>query len=230
MGAHFAEPAFKFLRGLARNNDREWFNARKAIYETELKAPMLAVIGEVNDALAEFAPEFVRDPSKCMMRIYRDTRFSKSKLPYKTHLAAWWARKGMEKTSGGGFYLQVGMDGVTVAAGCYMPEREQLLAIRRHLQARHEEMRGLLAAKKLRSAGFTHFESLMMTRPPKGFAADEPAIDLIMQRQWGVSARLPLETALNPQFARQIARRFELANPLVSFLNDPLIPARKPLF
>ena len=106
---------------------------------------MLALIGEINDALAAFAPKFVRDPAKIAMRIYRDTRFSKNKLPYKTNLAAWWARHGMEKTSGGGFYLSIGIDQITVAAGCYMPAPEQLLAIRRHLQTHHAAMRALLA-------------------------------------------------------------------------------------
>ena len=101
----------KFLKGLKRNNDREWFNARKDVYETELKAPMLALIGEINGGLAGFAPVHVRPPEKCMMRIYRDIRFSNDKRPYKTHMAAWWARQGMEKTSGGGFYLHVSADG-----------------------------------------------------------------------------------------------------------------------
>ena len=99
--------------------------------------------------------------------------------------------RGMEKTSGGGFYLQVGPDGVLLGAGCFMPEREQLLAIRRHLLNVHHDYRKLLLAKKLTSAGFQPIERAMMTRPPKGFSAEEPAIDLIMQRQWGVSATLP---------------------------------------
>jgi uncharacterized protein (TIGR02453 family) len=227
MGAHFSEAGFKFLRGLKRNNEREWFNARKAIYETELKAPMLAVIGEVNEALLEFAPEFVRDPAKIMMRIYRDTRFSKNKLPYKDHVAAWWARQGMEKTSGGGFYLDVSATQVTVAAGVYMPQPEQLLAIRRHLLERHTEFRSLLAGKKLRAAGMEPIERAMMTRPPKGFAAEHAAIDLVMQRQWGVSCHLPAEVALTPRLVGEVVKRLRLAEPLVVLLNEPLIPAAK---
>ncbi len=230
MGAHFSEATFKFLRGLSRNNDREWFNARKDTYENELKAPMLTVVAEVNEAMLKFAPHFVRDPVKCMMRIYRDIRFSSNKQPYKTHLAAWWARQGMEKTSGGGYYLQVGTDGVLIAAGCYMPEREQLLAIRRHLQTKHVEMRKILAAKKLSNAGFTPLEPLTMTRPPKGFSKDDPAIDLIEQRQWGVAAKLPTKIALDPKLVLEIVRRFHLATPLVELLNAPLVAAPKPMF
>jgi uncharacterized protein (TIGR02453 family) len=230
MGAHFSEATLKFLRGLARHNDRDWFNARKDVYEAELKAPMLAVVGEVNEAMLKFAPHFVRDPAKCVMRIYRDIRFSKNKQPYKTHMAAWWARQGMEKTSGGGFYLQVGTDGLLVAAGCYMPEREQLLAIRRHLQTTHVEMRKILASKKLAAAGFTPLEPLAMTRPPKGFQKDDPAIDLIQQRQWGLSASLPVELALQPELVAEIARLFRLSSPLVELLNESLPGAPKPIF
>jgi uncharacterized protein (TIGR02453 family) len=224
---HFNEAALKFLRSLKRNNDREWFNPRKSIYEAELKAPMLALIGAINEALAGFAPEFVRDPAKCMMRIYRDTRFSANKLPYKDHAAAWWARRGMEKTSGAGFYFDLSPTQLTIAAGSYMPEREQLLAIRRHLLDRHQEFRALAGAKTLKALGMASLEPVMMKRAPKGCAADHPAIDLIMQRQWGFSAHLPAELALTPSLAPEIIKRFRAAAPLVSLLNEPLIPATK---
>jgi uncharacterized protein (TIGR02453 family) len=230
MATHFNDAGLKFLRALKRNNDREWFNARKPVYEAEVKAPMLAVIAEINQGLMKAAPEFVRDPAKIMMRIYRDTRFSKDKLPYKTNIAAWWARQGMEKTSGAGFYLDVNPDQVTIAAGCYMPEKEQLLAIRRHLLEHHAELRKLLASKKLVAAGMFSFEALKMTRPPKGFPADSPAIDLILHRQWGVAARLSAETALQPDFVAEVIKRFKLTLPLVAFLNEPIQTAPKPLF
>ena len=196
MEAHFTEAAVKFLRGLNRHNDRVWFDARKDVYEAELKAPMLAVIEEVNAALAGFAPEHVRPPQKCMMRIYRDIRFSKNKLPYKTNLAAWWARQGLEKTSGGGFYFQFSPDEVLVAGGAYMPEKDQVLAIRRYLLDHHEQYRKLMS----------------------------------------VAAKLPLEAALGPGLVKAIVHRMEVAEPLVAFLNAPLVAglaapeARKALF
>src|ERR1019366_5975707 len=104
MATHFTPEALKFLRGLARHNDRAWFDLRKAIYEREIKAPMLALIDEVNAELVKFAPDHVRPPHKAMMRIYRDTRFAVDKRPYKTNVAACWLRAGLEKTSGAGFY------------------------------------------------------------------------------------------------------------------------------
>jgi uncharacterized protein (TIGR02453 family) len=214
----------KFLRGLARNNDREWFEARRDVYERALKAPMLALVDEINAAMLEFAPEHVRPPHKITMRIYRDIRFSKNKLPYKTHLSAWWARRGMEKTSGGGFYLQVSPKEVMVAAGAYMPEREQLLQIRRWMSAHPEEYRA--SVKKLLKAkgeGFEPNDAEALTRMPKGFASDDPADELVRAKSWGVHAVLPTELAQEPNLSREIVRRFRMATPLIDTLNHAIV-------
>ena len=231
MAIHFSNDGLKFLRGLARHNDREWFNARKAVYEAELKTPLLALIGEVNEGLAGFAPEFVRAPQKTIMRIYRDIRFSPNKAPYKTHVAAWWAREGMAKTSGAGFYFSFGPEGVIVAAGAYQPEKEQLLAIRRHLAEHHEEYRALVGAKKLKVL-FDEFEGPGLSRPPKGFAdAPAEAMELIKMQRWGVGKTLAVEAGLETGLVKEIVGRFKVAAPLVALLNAPLTGKRpKPLF
>jgi uncharacterized protein (TIGR02453 family) len=218
MAAHFTNDGLKFLRGLARNNDRAWFDPRKAIYERELKAPMLAVIEEVNHALAGFAPEHVREPRKAMMRIYRDTRFAADKRPYKTNVAAWWVRRGFAKTTGAGFYFHVSAKETVIAAGAYMLPPDQLLGVRRHLEAHHSEFRALLAGKKLRAA-MDELESPNRKRVPRGFAANSPAADVLLHTRWGVSATLPPEFATNPALVREIVRRFRLAAPLIHFLN-----------
>ncbi|HMF53029.1 MAG TPA: DUF2461 domain-containing protein [Edaphobacter sp.] len=230
MATHFSKEALRFLRGLKRNNDREWFAERKAVYERELKAPMLALIAEVNEAMLAFAPENVRPPQKAIMRIYRDIRFSADKRPYKIHQAAWWARTGLEKTSGGGFYFDLSGTQVTIAAGVFMPEREQLLAIRRYLVEHHGELRALLTGKRLK-AKLQEFDGQKLTRPPKGFAGDDPAMDLLLCRQWGVSTRLPVENATKPTLVKEIVERFKMAAPVVALLNAPLVSKpRKPMF
>ncbi|HET9101162.1 MAG TPA: DUF2461 domain-containing protein [Acidobacteriaceae bacterium] len=221
MPTHFSPEALQFLRGLARNNRRDWFDARKAVYERELKAPMLALIEEINGELLDFAPEHIRPAQKCMFRIYRDTRFSPDKTPYKKHISAWWARQGLEKKSGGGFYFHLSAKELVIAAGVYMPEREQLLAIRNHLLDHHEEFRRLLKDRKLQRL-MTEFDGLRLTRPPKGFPKDHPAMDLLACRQWGVSATLPAEMALQPTLRKEIVSRFKIAAPLIEFLNRPL--------
>lgn len=227
MPNHFSAEALKFLRGLARNNNRDWFTARKHIYEQELKAPMLALIEEINGELLTFAPEHIRPAPKCMFRIYRDTRFSADKTPYKKHVSAWFAQQGLEKKSGGGFYFHLSGKELIVAAGMYMREREQLLAVRNHLLEHHREYRRINNAPRLKRL-MSDFDGLRMSRPPKGFPKDHPAIDLIACRQWGVSASLPPETALKPALLKEIVLRFRAASPLVAFLNAPLTAAKKP--
>lgn len=229
----FNKEAITFLRGLRRNNRREWFDARKDVYEREIKQPMLAIIDAVNAEMAEFAPEHVRPAQKSMLRIYRDTRFSADKSPYKSNVAAWWTRAGLEKTSGGGYYFHVAADEVIIAAGVYMPEREQLLAIRRYLLDHHEEVRRRLQDKKLRRV-MREFDGASLTRPPKGFPKEHPAMDLLLCRQWGVTAHLPAEAATEPDLLKEIVTRFRLAAPLIESLNRPLLgqveKKRRPLF
>jgi uncharacterized protein (TIGR02453 family) len=224
MATHFSPEALKFLRGLARNNDRDWFAPRKAVYEREVKAPMLALIAEVNEALAEFAPEHVREPRKAMMRVYRDTRFAADKRPYKTNAAAWWVRAGLEKTSGAGFYFHFSAQETVIAAGAYMLPPEPLLAVRRHIVEHHKELRRMLKDRRLRAA-MEEWDGATMKRVPRGFAADSPAADLLMQRRWGLSATLPAEAAIAPGLVKEIVRRFALAAPLVHFLNASIVPS-----
>ncbi len=234
MDAHLSPAALRFLRALKRNNDRTWFNERKPAYEAELKAPMLQLIAVINQAMLAWAPEHVRAPEKVLMRIYRDIRFSPDKRPYKTHVSAWWARAGMEKTSGAGFYLQVSGVEVLIAAGIYMPDRDQLLKLRRHLVDHHAQVRALLGASKLQRLGMTAMPGNPLTRPPKGFAATSAdhtaAMDLLVQREWGVAGTLPAEAAIAPGFGGEVIRRFAAAAPLVDQLNHPLITAPKRAF
>ncbi|MGA2852067.1 MAG: DUF2461 domain-containing protein [Terracidiphilus sp.] len=231
--AHLRPEGLKFLRGLEKHNNRDWFNERKAVYEAELKEPMLAIVRRITDTMTDFAPNHVRPAEKSLFRIYRDTRFSNNKLPYKTHVAAWWSHMGMEKTSGAGYYFQVSPKGVVIAAGAYMPEKEQLAAIRNWLLENHVEFRKVLGRPAVKKT-FAEFEGEALTRPPKGFPPEHAAMDLIKQKQWGLSTTLPAETALEANFAQTVIKHFKLLAPLVDALNTPIAasvaPKRKVLF
>ena len=146
----FPPEGIEFLRALAKNNRREWFRPRKQVYEEKVRRPMIELVARVTAAMASFAPDYVVAPEKAIFRIYRDTRFSKDKTPYKTHIAAVFHRRGTGKESGGGLYFSVSPKEVEVAGGFYMPSPQTLLAIRTHLAGRHEEFRGLIAQRKLR--------------------------------------------------------------------------------
>jgi uncharacterized protein (TIGR02453 family) len=227
---YFRPEALTFLRNLAKHNDRAWFQPRKAQFEAELKEPMLAILRKITDAMADFAPNHVRPAEKSLFRIYRDTRFSNDKRPYKTHVAAWWTHTDLEKTSGAGYYFSVSAKEVVIAAGSYMPEKEQLAAIRHWLLDHHAEFLKRPTVRKL----YDEFEGNALTRPPKGFPAEHPGMDLIRCRQWGLAAELPAKAALKKEIADVVIRYFKVAAPVVDALNTPiaatLAPKRKVLF
>jgi uncharacterized protein (TIGR02453 family) len=224
---YFRPEALTFLRNLARHNDRAWFAPRKPIFEAELKEPMLAAIRKITEAMLSFAPNHVRPAEKCLFRIYRDTRFSNDKRPYKTHVAAWWTHQGLGKTSGAGYYFHVSPKEFIIAAGSYMPEKDQLAAIRHWLLDNHQQFRKLLQNPKVRRT-FEEFEGNALTRPPKGFPKDHPALDLIQCRQWGLAATLPAAEALKPTLPATIIRHFRIAAPIVDALNTPIAAAQPP--
>jgi len=224
---YFKPEALTFLRNLAKHNDRAWFQPRKAQFEAELREPMLAVVRKITDAMMDFAPNHVRPAEKSLFRIYRDTRFSHDKRPYKTHVAAWWTHTGLEKTSGAGYYFHVSPKEVIIAAGSYMPEKEQLAAIRHWLLDNHKEFRKLLNRRSVKKH-FDEFEGNALTRPPKGFPSEHPAMDLIRCRQWGLAAELPGKTALKKDLAETVIRYFKIAAPVVDALNTPIAASLKP--
>lgn len=216
----------KFLRGIKRNNNREWFQARKPIFDAELKEPMARLTEAINGALLKFAPAYVTEPKKAVFRFYRDTRFSNDKTPYKTHVAAWFKRSGFNDHSAGGFYFHVSAEDIVIAGGVYQPPPDQLLAIRTHLVDYHERYRKLTGSKKMKTL-FTRFGGEGLARDPKGFPKDHPASDLIRLKQWGYGITLPSTIATTPKLFSEIVKRFEALTPIVDFLNEPFA-AKKP--
>ena len=226
MAAHFTPETTRFLRGLVKNNDRTWFESKRPVYERAAKAPLLALIEEINVALDSFAPEHVRPPNKVAMRIFRDTRFSPDKRPYKRHLSAWWSRRGLEKNDGAGFYLQIGPLGSFLGAGLYAPERDALLTVRRWLADHHERYRAAIAPLLQGKAGRPGMQPIApdaLTRAPKGFPPEHPASDLVRARNWGVMLPLAADAHEAETFAEEVTRHFKRAAPLIALLNEPLL-------
>lgn len=212
----------QFLSALARNNRREWFQPRKHVYDEQVKTPMAELVTALNSAMMRFAPNYVAEPAKAIYRIYRDTRFSKDKTPYKTHIAAIFPRRGLEKHGGAGLYFSVSPKEIEVAGGVYMPGPEALLAIRTHLAGHHEEFRKIIRAKELRTLmGEMHGDQL--SRVPKGFPCDHAAADLLRYKQWLVYVMLDPKLAVTPKLLPEVQERFEAMMPFLEFLNRPLV-------
>lgn len=221
----FSPDALTFLRSLKRNNRREWFQPRKEKYEALIKLPMLDLAGCLNEEFARFAPAYISPPQKAVFRIYRDTRFSHDKTPYKTHIAAIFPRNTAEKNRGACFYFHFTEKELLLFGGVYSPERDELLAYRSLLQEHYEEFQEIIAAKAVkRTLGGLQGEQL--TRMPKGFPVDHPAEELLRQRQWYLETTLDIRLLSSRKLVAEIARHFELMTPLVEFLNRPFAKRR----
>lgn len=218
----FPQEGITFLKQLKKNNTREWFTPRKKIFEEQVKAPMLELVDVINHEIASFAPEYLTEPGKALYRIYRDTRFSKDKTPYKTHVAANLHRSGADKHAAAGFYFSVSPEQIEIAAGVYMPGAEQLLAIRKYLSGNLKEFESLLGAKGLEKlVGPLQGDSLH--RPPKGFSADDPAADWIRRKQWYFyDTRLDPALATTPKLTGEIVKRLQAMTPMANFFNRAL--------
>lgn len=222
----FPKEMVDFFRGLEKNNNREWFQPRKAVYEEKVKVPMMDLVSAVNAAMVKFAPDHIADPTKAIYRIYRDTRFSKDKTPYKTQIAAVFPRRGMDKHGSGGYYFSVSHKEVEVAGGLYMPSPEQLKMIRDLLADRHAEFRKLSSGKKAKEL-MGELTGERLARVPKGYAWDHPAADLLRMKRWIYYVTLPAGNVTTPAILSEIVDRFKAVAPVVDFLNAPLLEAHR---
>ena len=222
----FPKEMTTFFRSLKRNNRREWFQPRKHVFEQHVKEPMIELVTALNSEFAKFAPQYVSDPKKAVFRIYRDTRFSSDKTPYKTHIAASFARRGGERLAAGGFYFSVSHDQIEVAGGIYHPAPETMLLVRTHIAEHHQDLRRLLADRKVRRL-LGDLQGDALTRAPKGFDPAHPAIKLIKMKDWILDTTLDPSLGTSPRLYKELADRFRAMTPMIEFLNRPLL-AKKP--
>lgn len=222
----FPPEALRFLSQLSRNNNRDWFTPRKERFEEFVRQPMLDLVARIADDLRSFAADHVVPPNKAVYRIYRDTRFSKDKTPYKTHLAAIFPPKGFEKHMAGGYYFHVSPTAVEIAGGLYGPGPAELAAIRNGIAKDPKRWLKLVEDKAIvKKLGRLYGDQL--TRVPKGFAADHPAADYLRMKQWFFDVTLPPKAATLPTFQRTIIQHFKAMTPLITWINSVLTAARR---
>jgi uncharacterized protein (TIGR02453 family) len=222
----FPAAGIAFLRDLKKHNDREWFTPRKPIFEEQVRRPMIDLVTAIHREMQRFAPQYAGEPSKCVYRIYRDTRFSKDKTPYKTYISALLLRNGFDKYAGSAaYYFAISPENIEIAGGLYTPDRDVLLTVRQHLADHHKELRTILNKPKVKKlCGELQGESL--SRAPKGFDPDHPAADLIRRKYFLLDTKIDPKIATTPKLLGELVARMEAMLPFLEFLNAPLL-ARK---
>ena len=222
----FTPKTLAFLRALKRNNDREWFKARREEYDAVVRQPMVAFIERFAEDFRAFAPELVASERASLYRIYRDTRFSADKSPLKTHIAAIFPWKGLPKHEGAGLYFHVSPTEVWAGGGMYMPQSAQLQRVREHIAASHRRFRAIVEspAFRRRTGGL---DGERLRRVPHGFPPDHPAAEYLKYRQFLAGKEYPASVATSPRFYATLLALFRGIAPLVIFLNEPLVRAPK---
>jgi uncharacterized protein (TIGR02453 family) len=221
MTSPFTRKTLTFLRALKRNNDRDWFRARKTEYEEHVRGPMIALLARLAQDFGRFAPELVADPRVSLYRIYRDTRFSGDKTPLKTHVAAHFPSRDFPRNQGAGLYVEIAPKWVWMGGGLYMPSPSDLYAIREHIASTHPKLH-----RTVRTRAFTQTVGELggerLTRVPRGYLKDHPAADYLRHRQFLAGREFEAEFALTPKFYPELLKTFRAVVPLVRFLNAPL--------
>jgi len=217
----FPPAALQFLRGLARHNDRDWFEQRKSVYLENVKAPLIELVEALNDEFETLAPQFRMDPKKSIYRIYRDVRFSPNKQPYKTNVAAIFHDSRLPKHSGAGFYLQFSPKQFFVGGGVYMPESKHLLAIRRAIETDPDQLRDVLRNRTWKRY-YGELRGDQLKRIPKGFSPEDPAADLLVYKQFLAMSEMDPKLVETPKMLPEVVKRFRALEPFIDFLNRPL--------
>ena len=218
----FSPATLSFLKRLKRNNRREWFNARRHEYEAAVREPMIAIVERLALDMRAIAPELLVSPKHSIYRIYRDTRFSENKQPYKTHVAAsFWPRE-LAKGVGAGMYFHVSPDGVWVGGGMYAPETPQLQAVREQIAANLRRFRSIVEAPAFKRGLDGGLEGEQLQRVPRGFPKDHEAAQYLKYRQFLAGREFPSRFATGAGFYPGVLGVFRQIAPLIRFLNEPI--------
>jgi uncharacterized protein (TIGR02453 family) len=218
----FSPATLSFLKRLKRNNRREWFNARRDEYEAAVREPMIAIVERLALDMRAIAPELLVSPKHSIYRIYRDTRFSENKQPYKTHVAATFWPRELSKGVGAGMYFHVAPEGVWVGGGMYAPETPQLQAVREQIAANLRRFRSIVEAPAFKRGLDGGLEGEQLQRVPRGFPKDHEAAQYLKYRQFLAGREFPARFATGAGFYPGVLGIFRQIAPLIRFLNEPI--------
>lgn len=218
-----------FFRGLEQNNRRDWFVPRKELFETYVRAPMVELVTLLNEHLRNFAVDHVaEEPAKLLYRIYRDTRFSKDKTPYKTHLGATFAHRMLPRHGGAGYYFEVSHRCVGIAGGVYMPGPEELQAIRAAIAADPKGFLAIVEARGIKKL-LGPLQGERLSRLPKAWQAqaDSAAAGYLKFKQFYWYVELPAGLALTPRLPGVLIQHFRAMTEGMEWINSALLAERQ---
>lgn len=220
MSTYFTDKSLKFLRALARHNERAWFQAHKADYEAHVREPFQRLLGDLQVPLARVSTHFRSDPAKVggsLFRIHRDTRFSNDKTPYKTWQGARLFHERFREAPAPSWYIHLQPGNCFVAAGIWRPESPALRQIRQFIVDNPASWEAAAHGPAFRRR-YRLGEADMLVRPPRGFPADFPFIDDLRRRNFTASRPLTDATMTGPRLRATLERDLAALAPFVDYL------------
>lgn len=209
----------KFLSNLKKNNNKEWFDKNKPLYES-VKNDVTAVAADVIKEVSKFdASVAATDPKKSVFRIYRDIRFSKDKTPYKTNMGFYMSKGGI-KLPTAGYYIHLQPGESFLGGGIWMPEGEQLNKIRQEIDYNFSNFKKILNAPSFKKTFGELSTESKLSRPPKNYEENNPAIEFLKLKSFTAGASLTDAQVLSPGFVKEAAKILKTLHPFISFLNQ----------
>jgi uncharacterized protein (TIGR02453 family) len=225
----FTPASLTFLRGLARNNARPWFEAHRREYEAFVLGPLRDFVDEMDVRFARLAPEIVGDRKRSIFRIYRDVRFSDDKSPYKTNAGCWFYHRdgshkvGQESHGGGaGFYFQLQPGNCFSGGGIWMPPKEALARIRDAIAERPAAFAKTVAAPAVARRFGGLDGDAMLKKTPRGYPPDHPAAEWLRYKSFTLGRAYTDARVVGPRLPQLLEDDFARMLPLVRWLNAAL--------
>src|SRR5258706_10377996 len=211
----------KFLKDLAVNNNRDWFQANKSSFDAA-QDNIIAFTGQLIGEIGKFDPAVSSiDPKACVFRIYRDTRFSKDKSPYKNNLGCW-ISPGGRRSMLPGYYVHIQPGHCFVAACKHIPDSDALLKIRNAITGNTKEFLKIVEGKVFKER-FGEMHGDRLSRPPKGFAPDHPALEYLKLKSFTAYREYKDDKVVTADdYAKVLAKDAKAMFPLVTFLRQAL--------
>jgi uncharacterized protein (TIGR02453 family) len=213
---------FSFLSELKENNNKPWFDAHKTEFESA-KAEFLVYVEEILKGIQAFDEKLDGLQAKdSIYRIYRDVRFSPDKTPYKTHFGAYFAEGG-KKSKAPGYYLHIEPGGAFLGGGLYMPESDILQKVRQEIDYNGEKFLEIIQKPSFKMFYPTLWQEDKLSRPPKGYNADNPYLDFLKLKSIVCTYSMPKETLLAHDAAVLSVKVFKELHALQEFLREALV-------
>jgi len=221
MSATISTKTFEFLNKLTVNNNREWFNENKNLY-TESQENVISFLEALINEMSGFDEELGKiDAKKSLFRIYRDTRFSKDKIPYKTNFGA---SLGMGKGSQkGGYYLHLEPGKSFLAGGIYMPESSILKEVRKEISLYGDDFLKIINNKDFKKYFPELDQDDKLKKVPQGFEKEDPMGEYLKLKSFIVVYNLKDEEVLDNNAAKNLTKIFKAMKPFNDFLNTPFL-------